>query len=78
MPHSVSPGCTVCESGALGARSDSGTPAPATCCAVARWAGVIGRLPCYLADSAGKPLISQRNAGRFRAGFGPLRRAGVA
>ena len=44
MPHSVSPGCTVCESGALGARSSSGTPAWATRWAVSRHSGVTGRL----------------------------------
>ena len=31
--------CTVCESGAFGASSDSGTPACATCCAVSRMLG---------------------------------------
>jgi hypothetical protein len=42
MSHSVSPRLTVCESGALGASSDSGTPACATCCAVLRCDGVTG------------------------------------
>ena len=44
MSHSVSPRLTVYESGALGASSDSGTPACATCCAVPRCCGVIGKL----------------------------------
>ena len=43
MPHSVSPGFTVCESGALGARSDNATPACATRLAVSRISGVTGR-----------------------------------
>ena len=44
MAHNVSPRFTVYESGALGASSESATPASATCCAVLRCWPVMGKL----------------------------------
>src|SRR3989344_1643647 len=44
MPHRVSPRLTVWLSGALGESSDSGTPASATCWAVAFCLAVMGKL----------------------------------
>jgi hypothetical protein len=69
MPHSVSPGCTVCESGALGARSASGTPACATRLAVSRHSGVTGMR---------EPACGQRHVMGQRQGQAGCRQGGMA
>ena len=52
IAHSVSPRLTVYSSGALGASSDNGTPACATCSAVERCPGVIGKFCAKAAGAA--------------------------